>query len=116
MYSEIACGEGNATNFHTNKDVKFPSIVAYNAIYPAAEMSSAHPKDNKCQLAALTEWNKILSSGKWDEKFAGFYSAMRDKSKTENAFRDGKGFIEFISNVSSDPKAKEFLNSYDCGL
>ncbi|HLN19196.1 MAG TPA: hypothetical protein VK255_03440 [Patescibacteria group bacterium] len=113
MYPEIACGEGNVTNFRTNKDVQFASIMAYNSVYPAGEMSSAHPVNNKCELAALTEWNKILNAKNWKEKYAAFYTAMRDKTK---AFSDDKGFIKFVADVSGDPKAKEFLNTYGCGL
>ncbi|MFA6047859.1 MAG: hypothetical protein WCV59_03595 [Parcubacteria group bacterium] len=115
MYSEIACGEGNVVNLKTNKKVSFDSIMSYNSIYPAGEMSSSHPIDNQCRLAALTQWNRILNAKNWQEKFAGFYTLLRDNSKTK-PFQTDKDFIKFVSDASGDPNAVAFLNSYGCGL
>lgn len=115
MYPEIACGDGNVINFHSNKDVKFDSIMAYNSIYPAGEMSSAHPTDNKCRLAVLTQWNRMLNAKNWMERSANFYTLLRDRTKT-TPFQTEKDFIKFVSDASGDPQAKAFLNSYGCGL
>jgi len=114
MHVEIACGDGNVVNLRTNKDVPFQSIMAYNSIYPAGEMSGSHPEGDNCKLAVLTQWNRILNDKNWKDRYSGFYSALRDK--VNYSFSDEKGFEKFMANASGDPKAKEFLNSYGCGL
>jgi hypothetical protein len=112
MAVNFICGPGSAT-FTSKIEGKEDTLdlAEFNGIFPPAELSHDHPKD-ECNQAVLSAWSKWVGKD-FPGNFTEFYQKITTANKAEQYFGQDADFGQFVANITGE---KELLNTHGCGF